>query len=47
MVRVMTALVLALAAFALVSIFWAIRLDEMDAHLIHGPNDGCVDCSTK
>jgi hypothetical protein len=43
----MTAFVVALAAFALVGIFWAIRLDEMDAHLIHGPNDGCAECEGK
>jgi hypothetical protein len=43
----MTALVLALAAFALVGIFWAIRLDEMDAHIIHGPNDCCLECDGK
>ena len=43
----MTALVLSLAAFALVGIFWAIRLDEMDAHLIHGPDSGCAECEGK
>lgn len=43
----MTALVLTLAAFAFVFIFWALRLDEIDAHLLHGPNDGCVECESK
>ena len=44
----MTALVLALAAFAFVGIFWAIRNDQLDEwHLLHGPADGCPECVDK
>ena len=43
----MTALVLALAAFAFVGIFWAIRNDNAEAHLLHGPSDGCLECEGK
>lgn len=43
----MIALVLTLAVFAGVGIFWATRLDEIDAHLLHGPADGCHVCEDK
>jgi len=44
----MTALVVALAAFAFVGIFWALRLDRMDDyHLMHGPAAGCIECEGK
>jgi len=43
----MIALVLAGAVFAFVFIFWATRLDTTEAHLLHGPNDGCPECVGK
>lgn len=44
----MTALVVMLAAFAFVGIFWARRLDRMDElHLFHGPASNCVECEDK
>jgi hypothetical protein len=30
-------------AFA-VAIPWAIRNDNAEAHLLHGPSDGCLEC---
>ena len=45
----MVCLVLCIAAG--VAALWASHLDRMDAaaeyHLMHGPNDGCVDCEDK
>ena len=48
----MTAVVVALAAFAFVGIFYSIRRDAADAsadmyHLLHGPQSGCVECEDK
>lgn len=44
----MIAVVLALAAFAYVGIFWARRLDRFDEyHIAHGPASGCPDCEGK
>jgi hypothetical protein len=43
----MIALILAAAVMAFVFIFWAARNDEMDAHLIHGPDSGCPECEGK
>jgi hypothetical protein len=43
----MTALVLAMAAFAFVGIFWARRLDYSEAHLLHAPDSGCRECEDK
>jgi hypothetical protein len=41
------ALILAAAVMAAVFIRWAVLNDELDAHLMHGPNDGCGECSGK
>lgn len=43
----MIALLLAAAIIAGVFIRWAVLNDEYDAHLLHGPRSGCVDCSDK
>jgi hypothetical protein len=43
----MIALVLAAAVLAGVFIRWAVVNDEMDAHLLHGPNSGCIECEDK
>lgn len=43
----MIALVLAMAVIAGAFIRWAIANDEFDAHLIHGPLDGCMECEGK
>lgn len=43
----MTALILAAAVMAAVFIRWALANDELDAHLLHGPLDGCLECEGK
>ena len=43
-------LVAVLALICLVAIPWALFLDRRDwseAHLLHGPNDGCLECENK
>lgn len=43
----MIALILAGAVIAAVFIPWAVRNDNLDAHLLHGPNSGCLECEAK
>ena len=43
----MIALILSMAVFAGVGILWAVRADRADWHLMHGPNDGCLECEGK
>jgi len=43
----MIALVLSAAVMAGVFIVWAVRNDNADFHLMHGPHDGCVECEDK
>lgn len=43
----MIALILAAAVMAAVFIRWAIANDELDAHLLHGPLSGCIECESK
>lgn len=43
----MIALILAGAVFAAVFIPWAVANDEYDAHLLHGPKSGCLECEAK
>lgn len=43
----MIALLLAATIITGVFIRWAVLNDEYDAHLMHGPKSGCLDCVDK
>lgn len=36
-----------LAAFFAARLPWALRRDYSEAHLLHGPEDGCPECGDK
>ncbi|WNT44951.1 hypothetical protein SEA_ABBYDAISY_56 [Arthrobacter phage AbbyDaisy] len=40
-------LCIVLAPCFLVAIPWALRRDYSDAHLLHSPDSGCVECEDK
>ncbi|AYN58885.1 hypothetical protein PP634_gp59 [Arthrobacter phage Richie] len=44
-IGILLCVLLAAAAVAYLPI--ALRLDARDAHLLHGPNDGCLECEDK